>query len=209
VNYLGYDFDRKMGKDDKDQIKAKLNSFGVHASYQWIEGNSSRWWAKWGGVKLHTGYEYNTTKLSFSSTLSEKIDEDLQGGQSVKGEIKGKPRAKIDVATHSIPVEISTDVQLVHFLSLYTGFGVDFNFGKAKGDGALNAEPTELDYSGGANPTVQAEANIDGSSSVDSITSRAFLGVQFNLPYVRIFGQVDKVLGNEVIAGTAGVRFVY
>ncbi len=208
VNYLGYDLDRKLGDGDKDQIKAKLNSFGVHFRYNWISGAGNKLFG-WGGVKVHTGYEYNTTKLTFNSTLSESINQDVGGGQTVSGTINGKPAATIDVATQSIPIEVSTDIQFLYFLSLYTGLGVDFNFGKAKGAGDLNASPTTLNYSGGADPTVQAEANIDGSSSVDSILTRGFVGVQFNLPFLRIFVQGDKAFGNDLVGATAGVRIVY
>lgn len=210
VNYLGYNLDRKMGDGDKDSIKAKLNSFGVHASYDWIKGSGSKLFG-WGGVKIHTGYEYNTTKLTFKSTIKETVSEDVGGGNTVSGTINGRPAASIDVATQSIPVEISTNVQLLYVLSLYTGLGVDFNFGKAKGDGALNADETDLTYNGtpGAGPSVQAEANIDSSSNVDSILTRGFVGLQINLPYIRIFGQVDKAFGNDLIGGTAGVRLVF
>ena len=208
VNYLGYDLDQKLGDDDKDEIGGKLNSFGIHFRYDWIEGSGSNWFG-WGGVKVHTGYEFNTTKLTFKSTLKEDISEDVGAGQTVSGTINGNPEATIDVATQSIPIEISTDVRLLWILSIYTGLGVDFNFGQAKGSGSLNADPTTLNYSGGNDPTVQAEANIDGTGSVNSVTTRGFAGVQVNLPFLRIFGQVDKAFGSELVGATAGVRFVF
>lgn len=209
VNYLGYDLDRKMGDDEEQSLEANLRSIGFHVRYDWIKGNGSKWFG-WGGLKVHTGYEYNTTKLTFGTTLSETISEDVGGGQTVSGTITGKPAATIDVATQSIPLEISTDVQLLYILSLYTGLGVDFNFGKAKSAGALNADPTTLTFSGGGgNPTVQADANIDGSGSVTSVLTRGFVGVQVNLPFIRIFVQADKAFGNDLVGATAGLRLVY
>lgn len=207
VNYLGFNLDRKMGEGDKDSIKAKLNSFGFHVNYDLVEPVGSNW-LRWGGIKIHTGYEFNSTKVTFASTLSEDVSENV-GGQTVSGTIRGNPAATIDVATHSIPLEISTNVQILYLLSLYTGLGVDFNFGEAKGNGALNADPTNLNYSGGTGPTVQADANIDGKSAVDSVLTRGFAGVQINLPYMNIFAQVDKAFGNDLIGGTAGLRIVY
>lgn len=208
-NYMGYSLDRKMGDNNSDSLKAKLGSFGFHASYDLVKGNSSRWLG-WGGVKVHTGYEYNTTKLTFTTNLQEAVNETV-GGATVTGTIRGAPSATIDVATQSIPLEVSTNVQLLYFVSLYTGLGVDFNFGQAKGNGALNADPTTLDVNGVPNsgPTVQADANINGSGSVDSVTARGFAGLQLNFPYVNIFAQVDKAFGSELIGATAGVRFVY
>lgn len=211
VNYLGYNLDRKMGDDEKDEIKAKMKSIGFHVRYNWVNGAGNKLFG-WGGIKVHTGYEYNTTKLVFNSSISEDINEDVGGGETVTGTITGRPTAAIDVATQSIPIEISTDVQLFYLLSIYTGLGVDFNFGKAKGAGNLNADPTTLNTtSGGAGtgPVVQAEANINGTGRVNSTLTRAFAGVQLNLPFIRVFVQADKAFGNELVGATAGVRLVY
>jgi hypothetical protein len=215
-NYLGYDLDRKMGDGDKDSLQADLKSLGFHASYDLVKpkGNSL---VRWGGVKVHTGYEYNSTRLTFTTDLNEAISETVSSGGTsgtVSGTLTGKPAATIHVATHSIPVEVSTNVQLLYFLSLYTGLGVDMNFGKAKAAGALNADETNLNFDPtlpGAkeNKKVQAEANISGSGNVDSFLTRAFAGVQINLPYTNIFVQADKSLGSDLIGATAGLRFVY
>lgn len=209
-NYLGYNLDRQMGDGNNNNLQADLKSFGFHASYDLVKpkGNSL---VRWGGVKVHTGFEYNSTKLQFTTDLNESVSETI-GGQTVSGTITGKPSATIDVATQSIPVEVSTNVQLLYFLSLYTGLGVDMNFGKAKAAGALNANPSQLQVGAGgpgSGPTVQAEANISGSGNVDSFLTRAFAGVQINLPYTNIFVQADKSLGNDLIGASAGLRFVY
>ena len=207
ANYLGYNVDRELG-DKGDKLNANLMSFGVHASYDLVLPKGSSL-LRWGGVKVHTGYEYNSTKLKFSTSITEQISEDV-GGATVTGDLNAKPSAKIDATTHSIPIEASTNVQLLYFLSLYTGIGVDINFGNAKGAGSLGADETELQYSGGGpGPTVQAEANVDSSGKANSFLYRAFAGVQINIPYMNIFVQADKAIGTELVAATAGVRFVY
>jgi hypothetical protein len=209
VNYLGHSMKRKIGEGSSDTIEGELGSFGFHASYDLVKpsGNSL---VRWGGIKVHTGFEHNTTKLTFKTTLSEVVSEPV-GGATVSGTIEGKPQATIDVSTQSIPVEVSTNIQLLYFLSLYTGLGVDFNFGEAKGSGSLNAAPTTLNTGAGqgTGPTVQADANINGTGSVDSVITRGFLGVQFNLPYANIFIQADKSLGSKLVGATAGLRLVY
>lgn len=204
---MSYSLDQKLGDGDKDQINAKLSSYGIHFSYDWIKGSPSKLFG-WGGVKLHTGYEYNSSKFAFTSTINETVDVSA-GGETVSGTITGKPKAEIEVTTHSIPIEISTSLRFLYLFSLYGGLGADFNMGQAKGSGALNADPTTLTYSGGNDPTVQASANIDGKGDVTSVFGRAFAGVQINLPYIRVFVQGNKVLNNEVVSATAGLRFVY
>jgi hypothetical protein len=209
LNYFGYNLERDMGDGEASSLTAKMKSLGVHFRYDLVAGKGGSKLLKWGGLKVHTGYEYNTTQFALESTINETINEDV-GTQTVSGTLTGSPVANIDVATQSIPLEISTDIQFLYFLSLYTGLGVDFNFGKAKGDGSLNAPPTTLNYSGaGTDPTVQAEANIEGTGSVDSILTRGFVGVQVNLPFTHFFAQVDKAFGNELIGASAGLRFAF
>jgi hypothetical protein len=209
-NYIGYNLDRKMGDGNKDSIEAKLRSFGFHANYDLVKPKGTNL-LRWGGIKVHTGFEYNTTQLTFSTTLNQQVTATIPGGggATVSGPVSGKPQATIDVATQSIPIEISTNVQLLYFLSLYTGLGADINFGKAKADGALNAEETTVTSSAGGSAQIQATANINGSGAVDSLLTRAFVGIQFNIPYANIFVQADKAFGNDLIGATAGLRLVY
>jgi hypothetical protein len=208
LNYLGYEFDRKLGSDNKNSIAADLKSLGFHVSYDLVpsKGNSI---FRWGGVKVHTGYEYNSTKLTFKSKINEEVDTSVPGGE-VTGTITGNPAAGIDVATQSIPLEISTNIQLLYFISLYTGVGFDFNLGDGKAGGSLNGEPVNLNNTGaGPNPVVQAEANIEGKGGVSSYLTRGFVGAQLNFPHVNVFVQVDKAFGTELIGATAGLRLLY
>lgn len=217
VNYAGYDYhyvlDDKPSK--KSSIDAKMMAMGTHFRYDWIKGNDSKLFG-WGGVKFHFGYEYNKTEITFKSTINENVNT-TSGGATITGAITGNPVATITSATHSFPLALSTDVQLLYFLSLYTGLGADINFGQAKGKGSINAAESDIDCSAGAtctgagNPTikVQPTANIDGEGSVTPYTFRAFAGVQFNLPWTRIFVQADKGLGNNMLGATAGLRFAF
>jgi len=215
VNYMGYSYDKDFEDDSSKKSSAGIDmkAMGAHLRYDWIKGSGNKFLG-WGGVKLHLGYEYNKTDLEFKTNISESIDETSSNGENVEGTINGNPTANIAVATHSIPIEISTDVQLLYLVSLYGGLGADINFGEAKGDGDLNAEESDLNCTGGVcaggqTVKVKAEANVNTSGKVNSFLARGFAGVQINLPYFRIFAQADKSLGNELIGVTLGARFVY
>jgi hypothetical protein len=210
VNGMSYSHETETG-DTKAAID--LASYGVHFSYDWIKGSGSKWLG-WGGVKIHWGYEYNKTTLKFDSKISETISTtDASGTYSAT--VNANPNATIDVATHSIPLEISSSVQFLYLVSLYGGLGADYNIGSATGKGDLNSTPTPLSCSLGACPggatsgTITTEANIDGKGKVNPFLFRGFAGVQLNLPFIRVFVQADKALGNDLIGATAGVRFVY
>ncbi len=218
-NFMSYGLEKQINDEvDKEQnVNLDMLSLGWHMRYDWIKGSGSKLLG-WGGVKFHFGYEYNHTDIKFKANLKEVIDQTDSNGNRIQGTILGKPEATITSTTHSIPLALSTDVQLLYFLSLYTGIGVDANFGSAKGEGNLNADESNVSCTNGAggqacsgspNIKVQARANIDAEGKVKPFTSRAFLGVQFNLPFIRVFVQGDKSLGDDLIGATAGVRLVY
>lgn len=213
VNFLSYNSDQDLG-DTKAKID--MTSFGVHASYDWIKGSNSKLWG-WGGVKVHTGYEYNKTKLRFDSTIEEDINVS-ESGSTFSANLRANPFATINASTQSIPLEISSSVRFLYLFSLYGGLGMDYNLGSAEGKGNLN--------SGGSTPVtctgtcpgvgtgnsagdIETTANIDGKADVNPFLFRGFAGLQLHLPYVVIFGQVDKALGNDLVGATAGLRFVY
>jgi hypothetical protein len=220
VNFMNYSHKQNISDDPGKESDAKLDmmAMGVHFRYDWIKGRGSKWLG-WGGVKFNFGYEYNKTDITFNSNIKESVSETDSNGNVISGTITGNPYATINSATHSIPLALSTDVQILYFLSLYTGLGADYNFGEATGKGSLNAPESTINCSNasagqvcsgvGTSVKVQPEANIDATGKVNPFIFRGFAGVQFNLPFIRIFGQVDKALGNDLIGATAGVRFVY
>jgi hypothetical protein len=220
LNFMSYSLNRDISTEAGKESSAELDmmALGTHFRYDWIKGRGNKLLG-WGGVKFNFGYEYNKTDLTFNSKISENVSSTDDDGNTISGTITGAPSAKIAVATHSIPLELSTDVQLLYFLSLYGGLGADFNFGQAKGNGALNADEStisctnasggEVCSGAGTDVKIQPTANIDATGKVNSMLYRGFAGVQLNLPFVRIFGQVSKAFGTELIGATAGVRFVY
>jgi hypothetical protein len=210
VNFLSYSTEKKTGDTDAE---IDLASYGLHFNYNWIKPRGNVLLG-WGGVKVHWGYEYNRTSLKFGSTITEAIDSTNAGGTggNYSATVTGNPDATIDVTTHSIPVEISTSVQMLYFVSLYGGLGADYNVGTATGKGDLNSTPTTLNCTGtcpGTAGTIETTANIDGKGKATPFTTRGFAGVQLNLPFIRIFGQVNKAFGSELVGATAGVRLVF
>jgi hypothetical protein len=214
VNFFKYDHEMETG-DTKAKID--LNSYGVHFSYDWIKPRGNVLLG-WGGVKVHWGYEYNKTKLRFDSQINETVTTEVGGNSTYTSTVNANPFATIDVATHSIPLEISTSIQFLYFVSLYAGLGADYNMGEATGKGDLNSSNTPVTCTGagcvgdggdGNYGEIETDANIDGKGEVNPFLFRGFAGVQFNLPFVRVFVQADKALGNDLVGATAGVRLVY
>ena len=215
LNFMSYKHDQPINDKPDEESNALLNmsSMGFRFRYDWIPGNKSKLFG-WGGVKFHFGYQHNKTEITFNSKINETINETSSNGEVLSGTITGAPEATILASTHSIPLELSTDVRLLYFLSLYTGIGADYNWGSAKGDGALNAGTTPVSCTGGACGggtaiQVKPEANIDATGKPEPFLFRGFFGAQINLPYFRIYGQVSKPIGNDLVGVNAGVKFVF
>lgn len=216
LNFMSFGHDQKFGETGKEtNAEIDMTSLGVHFRYDLVKGSGTKWLG-WGGVKAHLGYQYNKTKLTFANQLNETITAQGPTGETINDAITGNPEATILVNSHSIPIELSTDVQILYFLSLYGGLGLDYNTGEAEGDGALNSPPQQVNCTGGAcgggagtDITVAANANIDAKGKTNPFTYRGFAGVQFNLPFIRVFVQADKAFGNDLIGATAGLRLVY
>ena len=214
-NFMSHNLKQSLGEGDKQSdISLGMLSFGTHMRYDWIRGRGNKLLG-WGGVKLNFGVEYNKTRVDFSSKISEVVDEISSTGERIQGTISGSPEASILTSTTSIPLALSTDVQILYFLTMYGGAGVDYNMGEAKGEGNLNGSESPLNCTGGVscgtNPTIRVrpKANLDTSAKVTPFTYRAFAGVQVNLPWTRVFVQVDKSLSNELVGATAGLRFAF
>lgn len=212
ANFMNYNLDKVSGDTD---VKAKMQAMGFHVSYDWVKGNGSKLFG-WSGIRITTGYERNSTKLLFNSKIDKTLNA-TSGGTTYNSNISARPDAVIDVATSTIPLNISSSIQFLYLLSLYGGVGADYNMGKATGKGNLNSTPAAVNCNpngagtcnAGSAGTINTSANIDGSGKVNPFLYRAFAGVQFNLPFLRIFVQGDKSLGDNLVGATVGVRLVY
>jgi hypothetical protein len=210
VNFFDYDLEKNS---DGTNIQADLLSYGTHLSYQWILGSNSKLFG-WGGVTFHLGYEYNKTELRFSNQLNETATAS-SGAENASVNVTGNPRAIILAKTSSIPFEVSTSLQFLYLFTLYGGLGADYNIGMAKGKGDVNATNSNVNCTGGACGagtslgTVSPTADLDAKGRVSPFLFRGFAGLQFNLPFVRIFVQADKAFGNQLVGASTGVRFVY
>jgi hypothetical protein len=211
MNFFTMDFDRKA---DDSTVGANLLSMGAILSYKMIEGKGNRLLG-WDGVRIHTGYQYNSTKFNFTTKINEVLaNEDIGGGSSVSGTITGSPQAEVDVATSSIPIELSTGFNFLYFISFYTGIGVDLNHGQAKGVGKLNGDTSTLTCTGGVcggvvNATVTPESDINYTEKVQPTFTRGFVGFQFSVPYVRIFVHANHAFGTELYSASTGLRLAF
>lgn len=216
ANFAVYNYTHSFhGNSTGDSdINVDMKAAGFKLRYDWIQGKEYRH-ATWGGVKLHWGYEYNHSNFMFEHDLDKVISTDVSG-LTLGGRITGRPKYEVDVITHSLPFEISTDVRIFKFLSFFGGAGFDINFGKAKGKARANGDASPIictDNGAICGPgkivTLKADASADAEANVDPLSARGFLGLQINVPYVQVYGIVDKAVGNQLLGVAVGIRYVH
>ena len=200
-----------IGMNSEARVTAK--TMGFRMSYDWIQTQEHKNYS-WGGIKLNWGFEHNESSFVFEHDLDITFQA-VDSVENINGRVTGRPKYQVDVVTSSIPLEISTDITFFKFLTLMGGAGVDFNYGKAKGHAIADGDVSPLICTdsggvcgGGTLLQMQVQATGDTSGYVDPLTSRVFAGLQINLPYTQLYTVVNKLIGNELLGATVGIRFV-
>ena len=158
----------------------------------------------WGGLDLGLGYTYASSKFGASSTEKLASISFVYNSQNVLYE----PAGSLSVAytTHVIPLEISTNVSLLHFLSLVIGGAADFHL-LAKAD--LTADVSGAVTVGGLTTSGDyARFNTTETGKAEAVVLRAFGGPQFNIWKVRVFSLVHAT-NNQTYGLTLGARFTW
>jgi hypothetical protein len=128
-------------------IESTMIGFGVN--YALVKahnvGGSETWWrreligglAKWRGLSVGAGFIYSRNQINYHK---KSFDEDITSdefsatgdGHTLTGSLKVNPFVDIglEMKTYTIPLDITTSVQVLWLLNFTLGVGVDFNFGE-------------------------------------------------------------------------------
>lgn len=190
-------------------------NIGAHVQYKLVLPSPSRFGFQWGGVDITTGLEYAHLSAAYSTDVKFNQKNTLSGGNDVALNYTGPFRYELGVNTFSIPIEASTNVQLLSILSLYTGLGLDFNFGSSSASGGMTAPITATSSAppaGFSGNLYSATGKLDlsgGPSEGPSLADvRGFLGVQINLLRIKILAEVSRST-NETTSGRLGLRYAF
>ena len=198
-------FDGTVGLD--------IAHFAVSGQYKIIEEKSmGRGVFKWGGVDLTGGLRYNSTTLSYTKSLPTiaLTPSTFGTGTVTPGFANGVVNLAFDTATFSVPMEASTSVRLLYFLTFFTGAGMDFHFGKTSGNatatGNINTEFSGI--SGITNqPVAKAAYNLNQAPASPNVFDfRGFFGTQIEMGVFAVYAQAQKALVGGPIGATVGVK---
>lgn len=209
LSYMAYN-NSKLSDKDGVKIGGKINHFGIEARYRWIKEKDifPGYMLQWTGVQAHTGYQYTKNKLSADYNLKASDFSRVDVGGGVYADINsGKADATIEHSTHTIPLELSTGIRMLYVLTLYTGLATDLTMSSdSKVDINANAS---ISANGVGGTTFGVVGKQTGKGKADFFNTRSFLGLQFNVPFVRVFAQYHRYLGDDTHAINAGLKILY
>lgn len=208
-NVFKYDY-------NKDEISADTTNLGIHLQYKLMEAKTFIPFVfTWTGVQITTGYEYSNFNVGVNYTLTENYTDTVTvgtlGSKQVNASFTGNAGINAEVTTHSIPIEVSTGMQLLYFMTLYGGLGTDISFGSASVnatvsgdvDATIAAPPAGMDAGG----TAALDLGVDGGP--DAFLFRSFVGLQLNAWIAKLNIQLDKGFTNDTYGIKAGLGLVW
>jgi len=186
-----------------DTYTAQTLSLSLYIQYKLFQGRKIPFGlVTWGGLDVGLGYSYSdsTYKVVSASSLT-TINLTVEGRP-----VSYAPSGEIAIAYGSslIPVEISTNVSLLYFLSLAIGAAADIHPQAQAKISATISGPVRVDGQGTADDYARFTLAETGKASM--IGYRVFFGPQFNIWKVRIFA-LAHITQDTSYAVTLGGRF--
>jgi hypothetical protein len=205
-----------------DEFGADLRNWGVHFQYKLFgPDEDSGLLAKlftWGGLDITTGLEQSRLILSLDRAFKRAIplqSASLPPGTTAFVNVDSLGSFTLDMRMLNIPLEVTTSLRLLYALSIYGGFGIDWQVG--------GGSDLVVDLDGTMTGVVQQQGgqpmNLDiGTAAVELTESagpskgrlRWLVGAQVNLFLLKLFAQLNLAAQDPVLASVAlGARVAY
>jgi hypothetical protein len=201
------------------EFAADLSNWGVHAQLKLLGPGREHWvdaLFRWGGVDVTAGLERAHLRLSLARAFRRDIPVgNIGNGTTSTVAVDASGRFIIDMRTLAVPLEVTTNIRLLYLLSLYAGFGFDWQLAGGNElsvdlDGTMVGNTTSSD---GQMTTVDlGTAAVDASESVGPSAGRLrwLAGLQVNVFVIKVFAQLNLATQDPVIASVAlGARVAY
>ena len=194
-----------MVAPESDGFGGTTKNMGAHIQIKPVlpKGNKV---VGWGGLAFTTGYEFS----SFRMVLKESIPIDAPVGDY---EMTWKADGEFAIESHTstIPLELSTNLKLL-VVSPFVGGAFDINFiNSSFADGDLsgpltadvNGETVDVGTANLVVHMIDPETGGHGEVSGTMMTPRFFGGLQANILFLKLYGQVNVSL-DESFGGHIG-----
>jgi hypothetical protein len=186
---------------DQTKIDANVTNFGLHLRYKLQDpvGLVPGRLVYWTGVDITTGFEYSNMDVTVTESKSQAYTV-----APFTLNMAGTISLGAKVSTMTIPLEISTGIQLGYIFTLYGGLGADLNFGKAEAKASAVAPIT-----GVPSADLVGSINLGQDSSPATFLPRGFAGVQINVPFVKLYVHLDRAFTEDAYGAGVGLKVTY
>jgi hypothetical protein len=208
----------KIPTMDYGSMSGSLDNWGVHAQLRLLgpsrDTSALSLLLRWGGIAITTGIDSSHMALGLSKKITSSFTYSPPNVQPVDVTAQADSNAtfKVDMITRSIPLEITTSLRLLTFLTAYGGVGFDFQLGGSntmnlEANAAITGRVAQMGTTQDLG-TVSAKAKISADPSPAKV--RGILGAQFNLFLLRVFAQINLTNSDPMMASlAAGLRLAY
>ena len=189
--------------DDSD-FDASINRFSLMGQYKILPAiNLVGGMVKWGGLDLSGGMEFTKTEAGISV---DDIDANTNLDSGAELLTLSSAELTADVSSFAIPLEVSSNIRLLYFLTLYMGLGLDLPVGDASADITLDTNIRGRLANGTIIDGGTAAISVEDAEGSD-ILPRFFFGTQLNISVIKLFGQLN--VSDSVWGASFGLRVAY
>jgi hypothetical protein len=206
------------GSSTIGQMDGSYDNWGLHGQLR-LFGPSRKMSAvkllvRWGGIAITSGADYSRMTLNASKSLhsSFTLPQSSVGGPqgTVSIQNSGTLTFSLQQTTWTVPLEITTSLRLLSLLTIYGGFGLDFQLG---GGSDLKIDMTSGTLSGKVNGTTindlgTATISVKQHADPSPARFREIVGLQLGIfDIVRLFVQVNNTPSSPSLTSVAaGLR---
>ncbi len=192
-----------------------IRNFGVHVQYRLFapphDESIGSFFVRWGGIAFTTGIDTSQMTLKLGSKPLERKVPIKNGSQQEVADVLVNSTGlfALDMKHLSVPLEITTSLRFLWVLSLYGGLGIDWQLGGSSHlnmnlNGKLTGQHQGSSYDLG---TATVVATDEAKPSAGRV--RGLAGVQANLWFLKIFGQVNVMPDPTTLSLAFGARAVW
>ena len=187
------------------QLDGQFTNLGIYAQFKLLrQARNDTKLFYWGGIDITTAFNFARTSLK----LTDAYEANTTLEQNIVLQTISRGTLELRQTAFNIPIEITSNVRLLRFLSIYGGFGIDIPFGHASAlldlDTDLVGNTGDIIVDAGT-----ATIEIDDRVGADSILPRFMAGFQFNIWLLKIFFQGSLGTRDNAIGVASGFRCVF
>lgn len=173
-----------------NELVGGILSAGFHAQYRLVnpqraEGVTTKA-LRWTGIDLTGGLEFTRWSLGIEDQIVTDFGVTGSGGSATLV-LDSTGTFDLRSTAMSVPIEVSTGMQIALLLSMYVGVGVDLT----AGTGTLDANLGGVMYTNDGRQVGTSTITGGGDNSASPLAARVLAGLQLNLWKLKVYGQVN------------------